>query len=164
MKPAVRYGHHWMCEQGNWKKLEKCWVGKKSLEVFQRKSLLKYQVIINIPLVLAAISSLHKLIEFFFDFSAMQTWPTWLLVMLLFNGDQKKKKNNQNVGMKTWLPWLSIEKNVDRSLVQHGNLRNLGVIVPPHYPLFITIDYGCCAMSSTISTSVMNDWDGMIDG
>ena len=48
--------------------------------------------IINIPLVLAANSSLHKLIDFFFDFSAMQTWPTWLLVMLLFDGDRKKKK------------------------------------------------------------------------
>ena len=60
--------------------------------MIQRKGLLEDQVVINIPLVLAAISSLHKLIEFFFDFSAMQTWPTSLLVMLLLDKDREKKE------------------------------------------------------------------------
>ena len=70
-------------QKGKIEKKEKCWVKKKSLAVIHRKDLeIKMWGIINIPLVLAAISSLHKLIEFFLDFVAMQTWPTWLLLIL----------------------------------------------------------------------------------
>ena len=43
-------------------------------------------VMINIPVVLAAIQDCISFFQFFFDLGALQTWPTWYLMMLLFNG------------------------------------------------------------------------------